>query len=53
MIDDIFSPQTLGISMPRVKGVRHVDLHDDAGMPVEYQREAFKALLAVESDSME
>lgn len=27
--------------------------HEDAGMPVEYQREAFKALLAVESDSME
>lgn len=27
--------------------------HDDADMPVEYQREAFKALLAVESDSME
>lgn len=27
--------------------------HDDADMPVEYQREAFKALLAVESDSVE
>lgn len=27
--------------------------HDDADMPVEYQREAFKALLEVESDSVE